>query len=82
MPWIRAHSAGILCPSVGEHLRPTLSSYPTRDRYVRALRAAGVPVYYKCYYAMHGFWGGVTTAEGATSLRESAAIVSALFGTD
>ena len=41
------------------------------EEYARALRAAGVRVYYSCYYAMHGFWGGVTTREGTLALRET-----------
>jgi acetyl esterase/lipase len=49
------------------------------EEYCRTLRAAGVPVYYKCYYMMHGFWGGVTSREGEISLRETAHVMRELF---
>jgi acetyl esterase len=49
------------------------------EEYARALRTAGVDVYYKCYYLMHGFWGGVTSDEGETSLRETATLMRELF---
>ena len=37
-------------------------------------------MYYKCYYEMHGFWGGVTTTAGAASLRETASLMEQLLG--
>ena len=49
------------------------------EAYVRALRAAGVRCHYKCYYEMHGFWGGVTTATGEASLRETAELLDRLL---
>ena len=49
------------------------------EEYARALRAAGVRVYYSCYYAMHGFWGGVTTREGTLALRETSELIAELF---
>ena len=36
-------------------------------------------VYYSCYYAMHGFWGGVTTREGTLALRETSELIAELF---
>jgi len=38
-----------------------------------------VPTHYKCYYEMHGFWGGVTTATGEASLRETAVLLKQAF---
>ena len=52
------------------------------EEYCRALRAAGVSVYYKCYYMMHGFWGGITSAEGETALRETAALMARLWAAE
>ena len=49
------------------------------EAYVRALRGAGVRVHYKVHYEMHGFWGGVTTDAGATSLRETATLLALLL---
>ena len=89
LPWFRERRGG-RAPA-GVAVRGARSSRKTTateaglalaappGRYVRALRAAGVDAYYKCYYEMHGFWGGVTTGQGASSLRETAQIAKELF---
>ena len=61
------------------HHRSVSGLLDRAEEYARALRSASVTVHYKCYYAFHGFFGGVTTAEGEAALREAATVLAKLL---